>query len=168
MENKNFAVRAAAHSDPDEKRRALPNAAPLSGATTGSKIRPRFAVGGKWRPEASLWEPASSATVEKRQDTAPRATLAYRLDDLSRSAVEGAVARAAILSACALAPRIFGTYSIADFLGVLGLVFAAGGGVAALAALVRREQLGQSLGSWDEALAFNGLAVLAMILHRLV
>jgi hypothetical protein len=168
MDNKNFAAQAEINSDGNEKRHPSPDAAPVSDATTAAKRRPRFSVGGKWRPEASLWQPASGAVVEKRQSAAPRAALADRLDDPSRSALEGAVARVAILSACALAPRIFGAYSIANFLSVLGLAFAVGGGAAALSALVRRERIGQSLGSWDEALAFNGLALLAMMAHRLV
>jgi hypothetical protein len=168
MDKENFAARAETHSGDHKMRRTSTNAAPLSDATTRDKSRPRLAVGGKWRAEASLWQPVSGATVERRQGSAPRPTLADRLDDPSRSAVEGAVARVAILSACALAPRIFGAYSVADFLSVLGLAFAVGGGAAALSASVRRERLGQSLGSWDEALAFNGLALLAMMAHRLV
>ncbi len=168
MEHENFTARAEIHPDHDERRHPSPSAAPLSDATTGTKSGPRFHVGGKWRPEASLWQPASGASAEKRQRAVPRAALADRLDDPSRSAAEAASVRAAILSACALAPRIFGAYSIADFTNVLALVFAVGGGVAALSALVRRERLGQSLGSWDEALAFNGLALLAMMLHQLV
>jgi hypothetical protein len=168
MDDKNFAARSETHSDDHDKQYSSKGAAPLADATAGVKSRPRLAVEGKWRPEASLWQPATGATVEKRQGAAPRATLADRLDDPSRSAVEGAVARVAILSACALAPRIFGAYSVSDFLSVLGLAFAVGGGAAALSALVRRERLTQSLGSWDEALAFNGLALLAMMAHRLV
>jgi hypothetical protein len=168
MDGRNIVARAEMKPGNEERKSSSPNSAPLSDAPAGTNKGRRLAVGGKWRTEASLWQPTSYATAQERQGAARRPALADRLDLPSRAAVDGAVTRAAILSACAIAPRICGAYSVADFTSVLGLVFAIGGGVAALSGLVRREPLGPSLGSWDEALAFNALALLAMMAHRLV
>jgi hypothetical protein len=48
------------------------------------------------------------------------------------------------------------------------MAFTLGALVAMMAAAWRRERVGGSLGSWDESLALNGLALLAQMFHRLI
>ena len=90
-----------------------------------------------------------------------------RLDRSSQIAVRGCMERAFLMSAFMLVLWMLGIRSFAQVCASLPVAFNLAAGVAIILALRHREQAGRgSLNRWDEALAFNGIAVLARILEQ--
>ena len=90
------------------------------------------------------------------------------LDERSRQAIRICTLRAFILSGYVLAAWILGLLSPMRVCQSLSAVFALATTLDILTATWRREQAGQgSLNGWDEALTFNGIALLAHMLQRL-
>jgi hypothetical protein len=88
------------------------------------------------------------------------------LDARSRLAVGGAFRRSLVLLACVVSPWPLGLCSLADVGASLPLAFNFASLVVMAAAASRREQAGRgSLNGWDEALAFNGIALFIRVVQ---
>lgn len=92
----------------------------------------------------------------------------WHLDERSGQAIRVCILRASILSGYVLAAWIVGQLSFTRVCQSLSAVFALAAMLDILTATWRREQAGEgSLNAWDEALTFNGVALLVHMLQRL-
>jgi hypothetical protein len=94
----------------------------------------------------------------------------YRKFDLaSQKAIRGMARRVAFLTVFWLLPWMAGQMPLGQVVACLSLVFSLGGIFAMLSALLRHEKSGgPTLNSWDEAIAFSGLAALMHAVSHLL
>ena len=93
----------------------------------------------------------------------------HLLDPASRQATRGFTVRATLFLAYAVSPWLSGARPVADVLVRLTVAFTLGSLVATVMALLRGDRVGRGgLNRWDEAMAFNGVALLAHLLLPVV